>query len=242
MSLHTTYGSSLPILLLPQRNANGNVLHPIHFTHGISRECWCIVTERILERHRIKWARGICDRFEQRYATSWWFTQQIFPTIQDSVRTIVDITPDIIAVNDDWSWYSYVFGGSSHLITSIFIKQLRHLEDKRINRKGVAKISRNLMALQQNLTNIIVSQVWPATAFQSMMNHSHSLLLCCHVYRMDCLIVRVNIMNYWIWARKIWLRSAMKTQPYSVLMRYHSCHCSCHGDYPYHWLYHCLIW
>jgi hypothetical protein len=59
----------------------------------------------------------------------------------------------------------YVFGGSSQLITSIFIKQLRNLDDKRINRKGVSKISRNLMALQQNLTNIIVSQV--VTTFPS---------------------------------------------------------------------------
>lgn len=53
---------------------------------------------------------------------------------------------------------SYIFGGSSQLITSIFIKWLRYLTPP-VNRKGVSKICRNLMALQQNLTNIIVSQV-----------------------------------------------------------------------------------
>jgi hypothetical protein len=48
----------------------------------------------------------------------------------------------------------YVMGGTAELVTQILVKNMAHLQDKRVNQRGVAKIVRNFFALQQNLTNI----------------------------------------------------------------------------------------
>lgn len=50
--------------------------------------------------------------------------------------------------------FSYLFGGCFSLLNCYFIDLLGHLHDKRINRKGINKIHRNLTALQQNLISI----------------------------------------------------------------------------------------
>lgn len=50
--------------------------------------------------------------------------------------------------------FRYVFGGCSELLTNLLVRTLSHLQDKRVNQRGVAKICRNFFALQQNLNNI----------------------------------------------------------------------------------------
>jgi hypothetical protein len=50
----------------------------------------------------------------------------------------------------------YLFDGVSYLQTTFMMRTLPHLRDPRVNEKGVACIERNLLALQQNLTNIVV--------------------------------------------------------------------------------------
>jgi hypothetical protein len=48
----------------------------------------------------------------------------------------------------------YVFGGCCEVMTNLLVKSLVHLQDKRVNSKGVAKICRNFFALQENMNNI----------------------------------------------------------------------------------------
>lgn len=54
--------------------------------------------------------------------------------------------------------FSYIFGGSFELVSHLFISSLGHLQDKRVNTLGVAKLLRNCFALQQCLTNIEAAQ------------------------------------------------------------------------------------
>jgi len=49
---------------------------------------------------------------------------------------------------------SYVFGGSFEYLSQLLVVSLSHLQDKRVNGVGVAKLCRDCFALQQTLTNI----------------------------------------------------------------------------------------
>mmetsp|Transcript_7702 Transcript_7702/g.14623 ORF Transcript_7702/g.14623 Transcript_7702/m.14623 type:complete len:434 (-) Transcript_7702:95-1396(-) len=49
----------------------------------------------------------------------------------------------------------YLWGGSSVLLSSILISSMKLLQDKRVNKKGVAKLRRNFFALQQALANVL---------------------------------------------------------------------------------------
>jgi hypothetical protein len=48
-----------------------------------------------------------------------------------------------------------VLGGSFPLLSNILIRSIALLHDRRVNKKGVAKLTRDVFALQQNLTNIL---------------------------------------------------------------------------------------
>lgn len=73
---------------------------------------------------------------------------------------VLELNRDLSLIDDAISKYlstpkkKYVFGGCCELMTNLLVKSLSHLQDKRVNSKGVAKICRNLFALQQNLNNI----------------------------------------------------------------------------------------
>jgi len=82
---------------------------------------------------------------------------------QDSVEPesfVLDLNRDLCLVDEAGGKFlsgarrRYVFGGTAELMTAILVRNMAHLQDKRVNQRGVAKISRNFFALQQNLTNI----------------------------------------------------------------------------------------
>jgi hypothetical protein len=52
----------------------------------------------------------------------------------------------------------YVFEGAAFAITDFFINGIIQLKDKRMSKKGVEKLQRNLSALQQNLQHLITTQ------------------------------------------------------------------------------------
>ena len=82
---------------------------------------------------------------------------------QDSVEPesfVLDLNRDLCLVDEAVGEFllgarrRYVFGGTAELMTAILVRNMAHLQHKRVNQRGVAKISRNFFALQQNLTNI----------------------------------------------------------------------------------------
>ena len=77
---------------------------------------------------------------------------------------ILDLNADLTLAEEKLSGFlttdkiRYLFGSMGYLMSSIIVNLLPQLINPRVNRNGVSQMVRNLFALQQNLTNIIVSQ------------------------------------------------------------------------------------
>jgi len=91
---------------------------------------------------------------------SYWL--QLEPT--EPEQYVLDLNKDLTSADDDLSKFlpptkiKYLFSGISQIIITAIIRNLSRLHDKRLNKNGTLQISRNLFALQQNLTNIIVTK------------------------------------------------------------------------------------
>eukprot|EP00466_Bigelowiella_natans_P000030 jgi/Bigna1/125322/aug1.1_g30 len=76
---------------------------------------------------------------------------------------VVELNKDLTGIEDaickylDEEKVRYVFSGLDQLMCSIMIRTLPLIAHRRITRDGVLQITRNLYALQQNLTNIVKS-------------------------------------------------------------------------------------
>ena len=76
---------------------------------------------------------------------------------------ILDLNSDLALVEEKLSGLivadkiKYLFGSTANLMSAIVIQIAGQLSIPRVNRNGVAQMCRNLFALQQNLTNIVVT-------------------------------------------------------------------------------------
>lgn len=77
---------------------------------------------------------------------------------------VIDLNKDLTRIEEALSRYydsakiQYVFGNLDRLICSIMMRSLPLMAQRRVSKFGVLQITRNLYALQQNLTNIVTSQ------------------------------------------------------------------------------------
>eukprot|EP01083_Nonionella_stella_P295577 1004537_1 len=76
---------------------------------------------------------------------------------------IINLNKDLILAEDMLTPYlnkdkqKYVFSNIPRFLSTVLIKSLGKIKKKRFNTNGVHKMSRNLFALQQNLTNLVVA-------------------------------------------------------------------------------------
>jgi len=93
-------------------------------------------------------------------AGSYWIASDVTepePFIAE-LNTDLTMMDEVLSKHFSQAKLRYMFGGASVLMSNIIIHSLPNLHDKRVNKQGVSKMCRNILALQQNLTSIISGQ------------------------------------------------------------------------------------
>eukprot|EP00457_Paulinella_chromatophora_P000837 gb/GEZN01000837.1/.p1 GENE.gb/GEZN01000837.1/~~gb/GEZN01000837.1/.p1 ORF type:complete len:1193 (-),score=175.90 gb/GEZN01000837.1/:48-3596(-) len=74
---------------------------------------------------------------------------------------VLELNKDLTSMEDALSKYlpgqamRFLLAGASKFIPDLLIQSLRHIKNRRFNKKGIRKMTRNLFAIQQTLSNLV---------------------------------------------------------------------------------------
>jgi hypothetical protein len=119
-----------------------------------------LLGDKCLEALRLEvFIRILTNLRKMRQGAYWILTDALEPE-----SFVTNVNEDLIAMEDvlanvlSTEKIQYLLGGCAQLMMTVLIKSLPELDDKRVNDQGISKIHRNILALQQTLTNISLAE------------------------------------------------------------------------------------